>query len=48
MTLTREQLVEAFRLAAEAADVNGRVMVQADALLLAARMLELDNGRVDL
>ncbi len=48
MTLTREQLIEAFRLAARAADTNGRVMVQADALLLAAQMLERDNGRVDL
>ncbi len=48
MTLTREQLIEAFRLIARAADVNGRVMVQADALLRAAQLLEKDNGRVDL
>ncbi len=40
MKLTAEQLVVAFRMAAASADVNGRVMVSAGALLRAAQLLE--------
>ncbi len=40
MKLTAEQLVVAFRMAAANADVNGRVMISADALLRAAQLLE--------